>query len=80
MSDLLKIILLLFPVPDPQLIAQYIPEAGETEFLIEDCINRMRNIDYDAMAYAFPRGAQVYSKAGYLHPSVFCFIRVPRKT
>ncbi len=55
-------------------------EPAETKTLIEDCINRMRELEYDAMAYAFPKGAQVYSKADYLHPGVFCFIRVPRKT
>jgi len=62
-------------------VVPYVPdrEADKTGSLIEDCITRMRDLDYDTMAYAFPRGAKVCSKSGYLHPGVFCFIRVPRK-
>jgi hypothetical protein len=55
-------------------------DSEETESLTRDCITQMSDLDYDAMAYAFPRGTQVKSKAGYLYPGVFCFIRVPKKT
>lgn len=55
-------------------------KAEDCQALVEGCIKQMRQVKWDAMACAFPRKAETYSKRKCLHPGVFCLIRLPKRS
>ncbi len=63
-------------------VVPYVPpsEVENCQKLVEDCITHMRKINWHGMAFAFPRNPETFSNRKYLHPGVFCLIRLPKKT
>lgn len=59
----------------------YIPKTyiKNSEALIKNFTSSLNNIDYDAMAYVFPKKSKAINDRGEFYPGVVCVIRAPRR-